>query len=114
MTAINPFAIHDPNTLRAINIRMRHALPVRIHQTADDAPPTPPVAVKRVVRSGYHPVGRAKLILEALREHGPMTSAEIAERTGIASKFHRKALCWVIRHGLVAEVARGPIVWRAR
>ena len=111
---MNPFASPDTNTLRRINLRLRTALPVRIHQTADDAAPTPPVAVKRVVRTGYYPVGRAKLILESLREHGPMTSAEIADRTGIASKFHRKALCWVIKHGLVAEVARGPIVWRAK
>jgi predicted HTH transcriptional regulator len=111
---MNPFASPDTNTLRRINLRLRTALPVRIHQTADDAPPVPPVAVKRVVRTGYYPVGRAKLILESLREHGPMTSAEIADRTGIASKFHRKALCWVIKHGLVAEVARGPIVWRAK
>ena len=110
---MNPFAPPDTNTLRRINLRLRTALPVRIHRTADDAPPVPPVAVKRVLREGYQPRGKAAVVIDALRKHGPMTSAELSRVTGIHPRFYRHALRAPLKHKLIVELARGPIVWGA-
>ena len=111
--SMNPFASPDTNTLRRINLRLRTALPVRIHRTADDAPPVPPVAVKRVLREGYQPKGKAAVVIDALRKHGPMTSVELSRVTGIHPRFYRHALRAPLKHKLIVELARGPIVWGA-
>ena len=110
---MNPFASPDTNTLRRINLHLRTALPVRVHLTADDAPPTPPVAVKRVLREGYQPKGKAAVVIDALRKHGPMTSVELSRVTGIHPRFYRHALRAPLKHKLIVELARGPIVWGA-
>lgn len=111
MLATNPFALQDADTLREINLRLRHKLPRRVHLAADKEPPVPPVAVKRGLNKHYRPKGKAAAMIDALRKHGPMTSAELSRVTGIHHRFYRHALRAPLKHKLVVELARGPIVW---
>ena len=69
--------------------------------------------LKLFLREGYQPKGKAAVVIDALRKRGPMTSMELSRVTGIHPRFYRHALRAPLKHKLIVELARGPIVWGA-
>lgn len=62
----------------------------------------------------YRPAGKALAMIRALRTHGPMTSSELAEAAGVATKQVPSLLAKALKTGLVDQVeCDTPVKWEA-
>lgn len=109
--------LQPPDYLAGVHARLGQQLGSIRHEIttpADEVDPTDPsddftvpVAKTRV----YRPKGQALAALQALRKHGPMSSAGLGRAAGIPVKQVGRLLEIPIAHGLIRRIEGRPVVW---
>lgn len=59
----------------------------------------------------YRPKGQALAALQALRKHGPMSSAGLGQAAQIPTKQVGRLLEVPVAHGLIRRIEGRPILW---
>lgn len=90
--------------------RTQHAITTPADEI-DSEDPADDFAVPVTETRTYRPKGQALAALQALRKHGPMTSAGLGRAAGIPVKQVGRLLEIPIEHGLIRRIEGRPVLW---